>query len=411
MGVASEFPPADIKHYLEGPAPSSKDEETIQALTDQTGVRPQWVISPETAAEYLDLREGQLREYVRDLLKETKVLFLHGLESKPGGTKVQYLQSMGHTVLNPALPKNDFEESVRIAQEEVDTNQPDVIVGSSRGGAVAMELDTAGARLVLIAPAWEKFGSTTSVPPGTNVLHCTTDDEVPISDSEKLKGATLIPCGEGHRMIDPDALESLGQAVEGTLKTETIIREYVRELICESHFPIYAQDKMRIHHSRGGTRSGAEPQVSGFSQKIDSKPEGLWYECQDGSSETWEEFCTGGLTGGYDKYDSTYNVVLKDDGYHILHITDEQHLEKFNKMYSVNHSADPDGTKGLDKMIDWPKVAEHYAGIEICPYLSSKRNDDDFFWYYGWDVASGCIWDQKGIEELVKAGDCDESAT
>jgi hypothetical protein len=80
-------------------------------------------------------------------------------------------------------------------------------------------------------------------------------------------------------------------------------------------------------------------------------------------------------------------------------------------MYSVNHPADPDGTKGLDKMIDWPKVAEHYAGIEICPYLSNKRNDDDFFWYYGWDVASGCIWDQKGIEELIKAGDCKDEST
>ena len=83
-----------------------------------------------------------------------KVRFLQGLESKPGGSKVQHLMDRGHTVFNPALPKPDFEESVRIAQEEVDVNRPDVIVGSSRGGAVAMAVDRAGARLVLIAPAW-----------------------------------------------------------------------------------------------------------------------------------------------------------------------------------------------------------------------------------------------------------------
>jgi len=135
----------------------------------------------------------------------------------------------GHTVFNPALPKHDFEESVRIAQEEVDVNRPDVIVGSSRGGAVAMAVDRAGARLVLIAPAWQRFGGTASVPPGTSVLHCTTDDQVPFSDSEQLQGARLIPCGEGHRMIDPDALETLGHAVEGTLKSESLVREYIRE--------------------------------------------------------------------------------------------------------------------------------------------------------------------------------------
>ena len=167
---------------------------------------------------------------------------------------------------------------------------------------------------------------------------------------------------------------------------------------------------MRIHHSREGTRSGAEPQISGFSQKPGYKPNGLWYECQDGSAIDWKEFCNVGF-GDEDhyekKYDSTYNVVLKDDGYYILHITDDHHFEKFHKMYSVNHPSDPDGTKGLDKVIDWPKVAEHYAGIEICPYLSSKRDDDDAFWYYGWDVASGCIWSSQGVEELIRAGDCE----
>ncbi len=186
----------------------------------------------------------------------------------------------------------------------------------------------------------------------------------------------------------------------------SLLREYIRELMNESYFPIYAQDKMRVHHSRKGSRSGGEPQVNGFSQVIGTKPDGLWYECQDGSSESWETFCTWNLTDGANRYDSTYNVVLKDDGYYILHITNESDFEKFQKMYSVNHPADPDGTKGFDKVIDWPRVAEHYAGIEICPYLSNKRHDDDAFWYYGWDVASGCVWDPKGIEELVKAGDC-----
>tara|TARA_Y100001970_G_scaffold2942_1_gene3464 strand:- start:1204 stop:1773 length:570 start_codon:yes stop_codon:yes gene_type:complete len=187
-----------------------------------------------------------------------------------------------------------------------------------------------------------------------------------------------------------------------------LLREYIKEVISETYFPLEGGDKMRVHHSRKGTRSGDEPQVSGFSQKIGNKPDGLWYECQDGSAETWEEFCNTGFGDDqyYEKkYDGQYNVILND--YEILFIPDEYHFEKFYKMYSVPHPADPDGKKGYDKQIDWPRVASDYAGIEICPYLSSKRNDDDSFWYYGWDVASGCVWDPSGVKELVGAGDCE----
>ena len=144
-----------------------------------------------------------------------KVLFLHGLESKPGGSKAQYLEGLGHTVFNPLLPKHDFEESVYIAQEYIDNESPDVIVGSSRGGAVAMASDPKGARVVLIAPAWRRFDVPPQVPQGTVVLHCTSDNLVHFEDSEELGVGNLIPCGENHRMSDVDALEALGKAVGG----------------------------------------------------------------------------------------------------------------------------------------------------------------------------------------------------
>ena len=71
-----------------------------------------------------------------------KILFLHGWQSTPGGLKPTYLKDHGHTVLNPALPDDDFDAAVRIAQAEYDQAQPDVVVGSSRGGAVAMNIDS-----------------------------------------------------------------------------------------------------------------------------------------------------------------------------------------------------------------------------------------------------------------------------
>ena len=64
-----------------------------------------------------------------------KILFLHGWHSVVGGVKPTYLKDAGHEVINPALDDDDFLAAVRTAQAEFDLHQPDVIVGSSRGGA------------------------------------------------------------------------------------------------------------------------------------------------------------------------------------------------------------------------------------------------------------------------------------
>ena len=82
-----------------------------------------------------------------------KLLFLHGWTSTPGGRKPTFLNDHGHEVINPTLPDDDFDESVRIAQAEFDQHHPDVVVGSSRGGAVAMNIDSGDTPLVLLCPA------------------------------------------------------------------------------------------------------------------------------------------------------------------------------------------------------------------------------------------------------------------
>jgi len=149
-----------------------------------------------------------------------KVLFLHGWTSKPGGVKPTYLSQHGHTVLNPALPDQDFAESVRIAQTEFDKHRPEVVVGSSRGGAVAMNIRADGAALVLLCPAWKRWGIATTIKPGTVILHSEADDVVPISDSRelifrsRLPETSLIVVGNDHRLADPEPLAAMLEAVE-----------------------------------------------------------------------------------------------------------------------------------------------------------------------------------------------------
>src|SRR3982074_2163120 len=95
-------------------------------------------------------------------------------------------------------------EAVRIAQAEFDKHRPQVVVGSSRGGAVAMNIDSGGAKLVLLSPAWKKYGTARTVKADTVILHSRADDVVPFADSEELaknSGATLIEVGSDHESI------------------------------------------------------------------------------------------------------------------------------------------------------------------------------------------------------------------
>lgn len=143
------------------------------------------------------------------------ILFLHGWQSVPGGVKPTYLKDHGHAVINPALPHKDFAEAVRVAQVEFDKHQPQVIVGSSRGGAVAMNMNSGGAKLVLLCPAWKKYGIATTVKPGTVILHSRADEVVPFADSEQLvknsglPASALIEVGRDHRLADLEPLETL----------------------------------------------------------------------------------------------------------------------------------------------------------------------------------------------------------
>lgn len=146
-----------------------------------------------------------------------KILFLHGWRSVPGGVKPTYLAQHGHEVINPKLPDEDFEQAIQIAQAEFDKHQPQVVVGSSRGGAVAMNIDSGNARLVLLCPAWRNWGTARTVKPGTVILHSRADDVIPFAESEELarsSGVKLIEVGNDHRLADPEPLAAMLRACE-----------------------------------------------------------------------------------------------------------------------------------------------------------------------------------------------------
>ena len=136
-----------------------------------------------------------------------RILFLYGWTSVTGGVKPTFLKDHGHTVFNPKLP----EEAVQIAQEEFDKHKPHVVVGSSQGGAVAMNIKSGNVRLVLLCPAWNQWGSARTVKPGTVILHSRADD---VSPFQRLRGtgrtsglpaSALIKVGKGSSIGRPGA--------------------------------------------------------------------------------------------------------------------------------------------------------------------------------------------------------------
>lgn len=148
-----------------------------------------------------------------------KILYLHGLGSGPDGYKPTWLRNQGCEVVAPQLVDDDFAASVEIARHRFEAEPFDVVVGSSRGGAVALTLDTGNTPRVVIAPAWRRLEAEPRTGPWTVILHSPHDELVPIGDSRELAARWQLPAdsfvevGNRHTMSDPAALAALLSAI------------------------------------------------------------------------------------------------------------------------------------------------------------------------------------------------------
>jgi len=147
-----------------------------------------------------------------------KILFLTGWKGKPGGIKPTFLREHGYEVIEPDLDDDDFDASVRNSQQMFDECRPDVVIGLSRGGAIAMNIDIGETRLVLMCPGWKRWGKAKAVGSNTVILHSRTDEVVPFSFSEDLvknsglPPESLIEVGNDHWLSDPEPLQAMLKA-------------------------------------------------------------------------------------------------------------------------------------------------------------------------------------------------------
>jgi len=123
-----------------------------------------------------------------------------------------------------------------------------------------------------------------------------------------------------------------------------------------------------------------------YKQRMSSKPNGLWY----GFGDSWLSWVKSEMPG----WERTKFFKLELDLSKILRLQHSGDLLTFTKKYRNITDI------SSNYYIDWTKVAEEYSGIEIDKYYYNHRFDLD--WYYGWDVASGCIWKQDAIINIKR---------
>ena len=125
----------------------------------------------------------------------------------------------------------------------------------------------------------------------------------------------------------------------------------------------------------------------------DFKPKGFWY----GIGDSWISWVKGNMP----EWEGNYLYEVKVNSDKILHMSTYEELAEFTTKFGCSIVPSTLPTERL-VYIDWRPIAERWDGIEISPYIWDARHD--FIWYYGWDCASGCIWNTEKIE-LVELDD------
>lgn len=138
-------------------------------------------------------------------MAQPRVLFLHGLEGTVYGAKVTWLRAAGFDVVAPVLETGTvkqsveartgplieaaFAEALEAATQAIRESTPDLVVGSSFGGGLTVELMHRGlwaGPVVLLAPAARKLFGREHLPVGHHravVIHARHDAVVPVEDS------------------------------------------------------------------------------------------------------------------------------------------------------------------------------------------------------------------------------------
>ncbi|WP_143545301.1 hypothetical protein [Rhodococcus sp. 15-649-2-2] len=119
------------------------------------------------------------------------------------------------------------------------------------------------------------------------------------------------------------------------------------------------------------------------------KPTGLWVSIA--GEDDWESWCR------LEEYAvdalAVPHLVTLADSANILILTTVNDLVEFDSEYGIESTY---ASRTYRFEVDWPRLYGEFDGIIIAPYQWSQRHNGPQ-WYWGWDCASGCIWNLDAI--------------
>lgn len=148
-------------------------------------------------------------------MKPPKILFVHGLEGSPQGRKARLFEHH-FQARTPWMDTRDFAACLQQQAEAIADFHPDLLVGSSFGGAVVVTLLERGVwtgPTLLLAPAALRLGPTSRLADNVpvTIVHGRGDTVIDIEDSR-----TLARTGSSGwvRLFEVDDAHDLGGLVE-----------------------------------------------------------------------------------------------------------------------------------------------------------------------------------------------------
>lgn len=128
------------------------------------------------------------------------------------------------------------------------------------------------------------------------------------------------------------------------------------------------------------------------------KPTGLWVSDEDEFG--WRAWCIDN-DFRLDQLTHVHEVTLSNTA-EICYLRTPREIVEFGRAFLITHGPLGEMTaRGMFYALDWVRVIQRWGGIIITPYQWACRLEHDCFWYYGWDCASGCIWEPTAIGSVI----------
>lgn len=144
------------------------------------------------------------------------------------------------------------------------------------------------------------------------------------------------------------------------------------------------------HYSSAAVEFDPDWDYSKSGQRSD-KPTGFWVSVA--GEDDWPSWCR--IEEFRDIDNSVRHEVAFSTAANLLILDTATAIHDFDSEYGVVLRG---GLRGFS--IDWPRLYGEYDGIVIAPYQWSVRNSD-LGWYYGWDCASGCVWNLHAVASVT----------